>query len=429
MRGAQIRLLNLGLRCLTLCVRFLFIFFLARYLDPVQVGYYGLFTAAIGYCIYFVGLDFYTYMTREILATAPEQRGRLLKAQLCLSTALFLVISPIVIIGLWYAGWPSSLIWWFLPILVCEYLNQEIYRLLIALSRQIAASILLFLRQGLWAIAVLALMLFVKESRTLVTVMALWGSAGIATVGIGVWLIGGMGFGGWREVVDWNWLRRGIVVSMGFLIATLALRGFQALDRFWLENIAGLEAVAAYVLFLGVAGVLMTFLDAGVFAFGCPELIRLHLAGDKAQARKTIRQMLIQTIAVSAGFGVASWLALPLLLDGIGNPVYFNHREIYPLLVLAMTINALGMVPHFALYATRRDRPIIQSHLAALPAFVIVTWVSTRVLPVDQGLFAVPLGLNAAFLLILIWKAMALLNSGDTDSVSHPEKLKIAQSP
>lgn len=426
MRYAQIRLLNLGLRSLTLGVRFFFIFFLARYLDPAKVGYYGLFTAAIGYCIYFVGLDFYTYMTREIVTVAPEQRGRLLKAQACLSATLFLVISPIVIFGFWYAGWPSSLIWWFLPILLCEYINQEIYRLLIALSRQIAASILLFLRQGLWAIAVLALMLFVEESRNLATVVALWGSFGIATVGVGMWLVGGMGFGGWQEAVDWSWLRRGIVVSLSFLIATLALRGFQSLDRFWLENIAGLEAVAAYVLFLNVASVLLTFLDAGVFAFGYPELIRLHLAGDRAQARKTIRQMLIQTIGFSAGFSVASWLALPLLLDWIGNPVYFSHSGIYPLLVLAMTINALGMVPHFALYAIRRDRPIIYSHLAALPAFVVVTWVSTKVLPVDEGLFAVPLGLNAAFLLILLWKTIALLNSGDADSVSRSEKLKIA---
>lgn len=425
MRHAQTRLLNLGLRSLTLGVRFLFIFFLARYLDPAKVGYYGLFTAAIGYCVYFVGLDFYTYMTREIITVAAEQRGRLLKAQACLSAALFLAISPIAIFGLWYAGWPSPLIWWFLPILLCEYINQEIYRLLIALSRQIAASILLFLRQGLWAIAVLALMLFVDESRSLTTVVALWGGFGIATVGLGIWLIGGMGFGGWRDAVDWNWLRRGIIVSLGFLIATLALRGFQSLDRFWLEDIAGLEAVAAYVLFLGVASVLMTFLDAGVFAFGYPELIRLHLAGDSAQARKTIRQMLIQTIGISAGFGVASWLALPMLLGWIGNPVYFNYSRIYPLLVLAMTINALGTVPHFALYAIRRDRPIICSHLAALPAFIVVTWVSTKVLPVSQELFAVPLGLNAAFLLILLWKSIALINSGDTDSVSRSEKFKI----
>jgi hypothetical protein len=90
-----------------------------------------------------------------------------------------------------------------------------------------------------------------------------------------------------------------------------------------------------------------------------------------------------------------------------------------------MTINALGTVPHFALYAIRRDRPIICSHLAALPAFIVVTWVSTKVLPVSQELFAVPLGLNAAFLLILLWKSIALINSGDTDSVSRSEKFKI----
>ncbi|WP_323019472.1 lipopolysaccharide biosynthesis protein [Pararhodobacter sp.] len=428
MRGAVTRLLNTGLRSLTLGVRFLFIFFLARYLDPAGVGYYGLFTAAIGYAIYFVGLDFYVYITREILKAPEAERGRLLKTQSCLAAVLFLVVAPAAIGILWSAGWPPTLLWWFLPILLCEYANQEIYRLLIALGRQISASLLHFSRQGLWAIAVLIVMPLWPESRNLTTVFVLWGLSGALTLSIGVTLIARMRFGGWRDAVDLTWLRRGIIVSLAFLVATLALRGVQTLDRFWLEDLAGIETVAAYVLFIGVASALMTFLDAGVFAFGYPELIRLHHAGDTSEFRITLRRMLVQTIAISAVFSVLSWLALPVLLDWIGNPVYVAQRGLFPFLVLAMTINALGMVPHYALYARGRDRPIIYSHLAAFALFALVTWGLTMSLPTEQRALAVPLGLIAAFFLVLLWKTLALFTPGDTGPVSPPAPHKMAHS-
>ncbi|HRC59444.1 MAG TPA: hypothetical protein PLD53_00670 [Candidatus Propionivibrio aalborgensis] len=420
------RLFNVGLRSLTLGVRFLFIFFLARYLTPETVGYYGLFTATVGYCLYFVGLDFYTYLTREILKSPQDRRGGLLKAQAGLSASLFLVLIPVALIALPYAGWPPALLWWFLPILLFEYLNQEIYRLLIALSRQIPASILLFMRQGSWAIATLLVMGMMPEARNLHVLMAFWGISGLMTAMLGLLLIHHLRLGGWRDTIDWRWLWRGIFVSAAFLVATLALRGMQTLDRYWLESLGGIESVAAYVLFLGVAGTLLTFLDAGVFAFGYPELIHQHNIGDTDATRTTLRKMLIQTLIISAGFGIASWLALPYLLDWIGKPVYEDRREIFPLLVLAMIVNALGMIPHYALYASRRDRPIIHSHLASLAAFVLTTWLLALTLPQGKLELAIPLALNAGFLLILLWKTLALLFPRGADPASQSSQPTMA---
>lgn len=426
MKVVLTRLLNIGLRSLTLGIRFLFVFFLARYLDPAAVGYYGLFTVTVGYCLYLVGLDFYTYMTREILKAPQERRGGLLKAQACLSTGLFLLLAPIAIAVLSYAGWSDVMLWWFLPILLCEYLNQEIYRLLVALSRQIAASVLMFLRMGSWAIVLLAVMIMLPDSRNLETVLALWGGIGLLTVAIGIGVVGGLRLGGWRDAIDWRWLRTGIAVSGAFLIATLALRGFQTLDRYWLESLGGLHAVAAYGLFYGVAGALLTFLDAGVFAFGYPELIRLHHNGDKAGTRTILRRMLAQTGAISVAFGITSWLALPYLLEWIDNPIYQERTDMFALLLLAMIINAIGMVPHYGLYACGRDKPIIYSQLASFVVFVLATWGLSMILPANGLELAVPLGMNVAFLTILIWKGLALLIPGDADSASHPSQPMMA---
>ena len=407
------RFLNVGVQGATLVTRFLFIFFLAKYLDPALVGYYGLFIAAVGYSIYFVGLDFYTYVTREILKAPCEQRGRLLKGQVALSFFLYLLFLPFILLFLHYADWPGALLYWFFPILVLEHFNQEISRLLIALSEPVTASIMLFIRQGSWALVIVALMAWDPASRNLQNVMVLWATAGFSAAFAGVWKVQKMHMGGWSESLDWHWIRRGIVVSAAFLLATLALRGVQVFDRYWLEAIGGIEIVAAYVLFLGVAGTLLTFLDAALFAFTYPALIQLHYEQKVDVAHARVKKMLGLTIIISGMFALTSWLLLPYLLLWINNPVYSSAINLYPLLLLAMVVSAISMVPHCALYARGYDRPIIYSHIAALIVFLLATWVFSM----HFSAMAVPIGLNFSFAVILFWKGIAYMRLRKSDSM------------
>jgi hypothetical protein len=76
---------------------------------------------------------------------------------------------------------------------------------------------------------------------------------------------------------------------------------------------------------------------------------------------------------------------------------------LYPWLLLATVINALGMAPHYALYAQRRDKAIIGSHIAAMIAFAMAVWLLAQTLPT----LAVPLGLVIFFTVILVSKAAA----------------------
>lgn len=399
------RLLNLGLHFTNLGTRFLFIFFLAKFLDPASVGYYGIFAATVGYCIYFVGLDFYTYVTREILKVPPEQRGRLLKSQLALTGVLYLFFAPFALAFLSKVSWPNHLLLWFFPILVFEHVNQEISRLLIALSEQLAATLVLFVRQGSWALAAVGLMTLEPETRNLGTVMKLWACAGFIASMFGYWKLRALKLSGWKQPIDWPWVKNGLAVSAAFLIATLALRGIQTFDRYWLEVLVGIETVAAYVLLLGIASTLLVFLDAGIFSFIYPTLIKLNQEKQYDAARIKIQSMLYQTLVLSAAFALASWQLLPYFISWIDNPAYSNELHLYPWLLLATALNALSMVPHFALYARGEDNPIIFSHLLGLLSFLLSTWILSKSYPA----LAVPLGLCFAFLVILFCKASAYI--------------------
>jgi O-antigen/teichoic acid export membrane protein len=329
----------------------------------------------------------------------------MIKGQMALSGGLYLAVLLGSLAFISEVDWPSSLYWWFAPILMLEYLNQEISRLLIALSQQISASIVLFLRQGSWAIAIVSLFALVPESRNLELVFALWTASGIAAAGLGAWKLSQLEIAGWRLRVDWHWVRRGIAVSLSFLVATLALRGIQTFDRYWLEHLGGVELVAAYVLFIGMAGSLLVFLDAGIFAFTYPQLIRLHQEGARDKARAVVRLAFWQTLVSIVAFGAVSWFLLPHLLHWIGNPLYEREIGLYPWVLAAMAINGIGMIPHYALYARGFDKPIITSHILGLVIFVAVTWGLSR----DGWTLAVVIGLNAALFLILFVKSAAYL--------------------
>jgi O-antigen/teichoic acid export membrane protein len=400
-----------------MAARFLFIFFLAKYLDPASIGYYGVFAATVGYALYFVGLDYYTYVSREILKLPPSHRGQMLKGQAALSGILYLILFPVALWGLGEIGWPSNLVWWFIPIVLLEHFNQEISRLMLALTQPLFASWLLFVRQGSWGIVVIIILNSTYAARNLNVVIAGWGIAGIVAVSMAVWKLKKLKIGGWTLPVDWLWVRRGISVSIAFLVGTLALRGVFTFDRYLLERLVSIEMVGAYVLLFGVANTLVAFLEAAVFAFSFPVMIKYNHEGEIFKIHKLVNRLLLQVIFFSIIFGIFSWILLPYLISWIDRPIYMQALPWYPWLLSAAILNAVGMVPHLALYAMGVDRPIIFSHIAAFLIFGITTWLFGYAKPN----LAVLLGINAALLSIFVWNFVTylLLRYGDSEGKKY----------
>ena len=394
------RTVNVGLRVATLLGKSLLLFVLAKYLEPEVVGLYGLLGATIGYALYLVGFDFYTYTNRELINSSEEVWGTQLKSQCALFCILYLVMLPILVLVFGYGLLPWAVAAWFFVLLPLEHMNQELARLLVAISRPVSASWVIFLRGGAWSLAIASLFILVETSRSLETVLFAWTSGGIIAACVGVVALSRMQLGGWAERIDWRWLSKGLKVALPFLLATLALRGVFTVDRYWFEHLAGMEVLAAYVLFLAIAGVLGAFLDAGVYAFHYPRLIRSWNDRESDNFRKELTLMLLQTLAISIVFAVTTTLFLPVLLSWLDRPVYTDNADLYLWVMFAMLLHAFSMIPHFALYAMGRDRPIVVTHLSVFALFIILVWI----LSVPFQAMAVPYALCAAFALMLLMK-------------------------
>ena len=86
------KLINIFLRGSTLLSRVILFLFIAKYLEPNQVGLFGLVLASIYLSVYAVGLEFYVYSTRELLRYNKSNWGHFLKSQCVLHVILYLLI-------------------------------------------------------------------------------------------------------------------------------------------------------------------------------------------------------------------------------------------------------------------------------------------------------------------------------------------------
>lgn len=397
------QVVNVALRMATLASRFLLVFFLAKLITPSELGLYGLLTASIGYSLYFIGLDFYTYTTRELIKYDRQSWGRIFKNQVALSLVLYALVLPLLTFVFLKGYLPWSLAVWFYALILLEHINQEMFRLFIALSDQLYASVLLFLRQGTWAIGITICMLINPGSRNLDSLLIAWVLSGIVTVFFGIFRIHKLRACGWRESIDWAWIMKGLKVSLPFLAATLALRGIFTVDRYWLQSLASLEVVGAYVLFISLGLTMITFLDAGVFTFSYPTLIKAYQKKQTVLFRTKMREMFIQTALFSCFFSAVSLFFMPYLLKLIDKPVFFKYQPMYVWLLVMAVLNAFSMIPHYGLYAQNMDRPIIQGHVMGLCAFVVSVFFFLNY----SHIYAIPIGLCVAFAVILVWKTLA----------------------
>lgn len=400
-----VRLANVALRGMTLVSKFALVFFLARFLEPRDLGLYGLMAATIGYSIYLLGFDFYTFTTREILKRKQGEWGGIIKDHGTLTLILYLIFLPFFFFLFVFGLLPWSVVWWFLVLLVLEHLNQEVMRFLVAISEQLLASVALFLRAGAWAVAVVVVMAFNPPLRNLETVFLAWVLGSVAALLLTGVRLYQLKLGNWCKHIDWAWISQGIRIAMPLLAATLAVRGVYTLDRYFFEKLAGLEVLGAYVLFISLANAMVSFLEAAVHVFSYPALITAFQQKKPVQYRYELQRLFYQTIILASAFTAVALLTIEPLLDWLGKPLYLEYQGMFVWILSATFLYSLGSVPHYALYAQGRDQPIIHSHFACLFVFVASTWLfSLHWLSV-----AVPLGLNVAFLLMLVWKAYAFI--------------------
>lgn len=389
-----------------LAAKFASIFLIARFLAPADFGMYGLVAAGVAYATYAAGADFYTYSNRELICTEQDDQGRILRHQAIAHGLVYAVVIPLIVVLFAFGLLPWTVFWWFLALVVVEHFGQELGRLLVALGHAPAAALLLLCRTGLWPLAVVLVMWWQPELRTLAIVLECWVASSVVGVAFAMQVIGRKGLRGWLGATDWAWIRKGFRVAGWFLIGSLALRALFSADRFWMDSTTNPEVLGAYVFHMSIAGALPALMEAGVFAFEYPAMVASYPDMTRSERLRHAARLLLKVGLLSAAYCVLVALILPSALDLVNQPEYGRHSFFLIAGMAAMALYVASLVPHFALYAMRRDREIVIGNILALLFFLGGTICSREFVSPE---YAIPTGLCVAFGALLAMKSAALV--------------------
>ena len=399
----NIRIISLAFRFAALAAKFGLFVVLAIFLEPAEVGLFGLIAATVNLSLYFLGLDFYIHANREFRIADADERKRILSQSARLFLCTHAVFLPLYVILFWAGILPWSIFAFVIALSIVEHLSTELYRLLIVYGRPALASFGFFLRLGSWPVIASLAMWFVPELRSLEAVLTFWLFGGIVSLILPALFVIKLPRSFRMPPLDFAWIKSGLVIALPFLAGTLCLRAIQTIDRYIFEGLLGADVLGAYVFFVGLASVLPAMLQAGVYAFVLPVLISAVHDKDWAEYASKLRELargiVLGVVVLSVGVCIGTWL----LLQFLERPIYLENFNLIFWALAANIVFAASMYFHIPLHALRKDNALALSHIAGLIVFVIAT---VAISPLSPYL-AVPAGVVIGNLAILFLKARA----------------------
>ncbi|WP_457593293.1 oligosaccharide flippase family protein [Hydrogenimonas sp.] len=395
-------ILNLGLRGLSMLAKFLLIIYIGKYLSVDELGEYGLFVTTITIAIYFLGLDFYTYNTREILSKPQEERFPLIRDQFIFHLIVYVVILPLLLSVFAIGIIETRYIVYFYLILIFEHLSQELYRLYTTLQKPIFANMLLFFRTGIWVYVVIILwFLSVPNTQNLETVWYGWSIGSFISIIIGVFYIKKeYGFETLAQKIDWLWIKNGVKVSIPFLIGTLAYKVIEFSDRYMIDYYMTKTDVGIYTFFGSIANTINIFIFTLVIMIYYPKLIEFYQKGRTREFKSIIKKFTYKTILLSIILSVGIVIFIHPIIDFMDKSLFYQDIAVLWLLIMANVILNISYIPHYILYAIRKDTILRNSMIlgALLNVFLNIFLIKL------YGVTGAAISTIASFLLILFIK-------------------------
>ena len=397
----NVPLVSLFIRAITIVSKSLLILFLARLLDPIQVGMFGLMVASVSFLVLIAGGDYYVYSHRELINRTNESKTFVIQHHFFAIVIIYLIfIIPLIFIYQLFNEVPSVLFFWFIPILLVEHISQEIHRYLILLNDQLKANIILFIRMALWVWVALVLMYFFIETRSLKTVFLCWFFGCLSSVILGIGVLAQKIKPVKFCALDKKWLVRGFYIAFLYILGTLSFRVLFTLDRYVIEHYVGGAFLGVYSVYMSMAMLLVTTVDTVVISFTYPKMMFAFGAGNIELYRKEMLEMFLGTISVGVIVFIIFATLAPVVISFIGKPIYLEHMNVFWILLCMAFVYSLSMVPHYGLYAKGKDKSILISHF--LGAFVFFISVISLV---EQFPFsAVAYGLVFSFVAVAFLK-------------------------
>jgi len=359
------------LRISALGGKFLLVLCIAKVYSSEDVGFYGIYTSLIAISLYFVGMDFYTYSTREILNASNEKS----LWNIIFNQLVFFLFTYIILLVIWqklaeFTG-VNKFVFLALALLISEHLSQEVYRILIALKSITMANALLFIRSGAWCY--LCVFLIFYDKPLLGKIFETWLLFSAISFLIGVFVLLSL----YRMKVsdiylDWKWIYKGIKVCGFFFIGTLFLRGINYFDKVIAQQLINMSMLGVYVFYFGIAAAVQSAIDVLIMTRYFPRLVEVIQKHDYINANKSFFEFRKKTIIYSLALYLISFPFCYFVVVFTGKSEYLQGFSWYIAISLSNIILNVSMPYYYYLYGGLKDRVIVVINLLTFSVFMLV---------------------------------------------------------
>jgi O-antigen/teichoic acid export membrane protein len=393
---------------LNLFGKFLLLVLISRMLSPEDLGLFQIFRADLSIGMLLIGLEYSGFTTREILRRPASDAPSLVRNQLAVHLATYMVLLPALLtLFLLQDDRLAPLGGLLAMLLVVDHLGQELCRLLVTLRRPVAASALTFLRHAAW-IYLLAAMVLTRRMPLDVRRICIWWLAGEATaLAVGIWLLRGLP---WREVcqprLDGDLIRAGLKVGGHFMVASVPAVLLSHGDILMLKTLGGVadDQVGIFGFYVQIRGAIVSLCAVSILSFFQPRIVGARQRGDLISYRSEFRRALVVGLTAALLLAVAAAILIYPLVDVLNVPIYLERLDAYWAMLAMPAVYYISSLLTMRLYAAFRDRVIVLASWASLVVNILANLLLIPKLGLLGAALGTLMGLAASIGLSLSWK-------------------------
>ena len=363
---------NLTLRLTSTAVRLVLALLVTRSLGIEVAGAFALFQTSTILLGQLIGLDLFWWYSREIASNVSTSRRGLVIASVrwvfARSYAVGALLALLPFIG-GFVPWRYFAV--FLAIAFFEQIAQELYRILIALGRPVAANTTFFIRSASWVPVFLLLVYALPGARSLTTLYACWLVGDIVALLTTVVLIEKSAphtlFARPQEPLP---VRESLRTSKLYFASSILTNVVEYSDRYLLAALAGTAEVGVFWILRGLSNVIVQASYFVVYEFRFP-VVAAASAARTPESTGTARAMVRDgaLLAVLAAVGVIACYSTVVRL--IGRPELANYWPVLVTVAVGAILASLATGLTFMLNALRSDRGVLPATVMAAVTSVV----------------------------------------------------------
>lgn len=363
-------LLLMKIRGGTLAVKFLLTVYLARFLSLEDLGVFGIVTATAIVFPTLAGLSIMQIVSRHAITRPSEYlTGELLNYGRLLACIYAIVFVVVITAGMLSGQHVFALL--LCSLVLLEHVNNDMYNLLLNLSKPFSANVLHALRAAVWAVTYMVAAYVHPPLRHINAVLAFW-LVGSACAFIGFFVT--VRIWEWRPNLQMKpfllWVRDAVKQSRLFYLNSLAFTAFQYLDRYLISLFLGLEMTGVYVFFWQVCSAIPNLLNTGVIQVARPKMVRAFKEGSAAYWR-IYTDCRRNTLLAALLLGVLTVLLVYLVLPHLDKKRVTENFPVLYVIMFGFVVQVQHSVQALVFYSQHREDQVLRINLILFPVMVL----------------------------------------------------------